>query len=118
MSLFFIETPTFTQRVTRLGLEEELRALQNELRINPLAGRTDTGTGGLRKVRLGDGRRHKGKRSGARAHYLYLSMHDVIYLMFVYAKDEQSSLTAQQKRRLATIVAQIKAEWTSDRTTP
>jgi hypothetical protein len=68
--LIFVETGVFTKRVARLGLEEALRELQKELLQNPLGGDLDPGTGGLRKVRIPDPGRGKGKRGGARVHYL------------------------------------------------
>lgn len=111
MSVYFVETAVFTRRIVQLDLEDELRELQEALVDNPSRGRTDAGTGGLRKVRLSDSKRNKGKRSGARAHYLHLSAHGVIYLLFVYGKDDQESLTSQQKKQLAGIAERIKAEW-------
>ena len=72
MSLEFVETKVFTKRVAALGLEDQLRELQLELLANPEAGATDPGTGGLRKVRMADPTRGKGKRGGARVHYLLL----------------------------------------------
>lgn len=101
----------FTRRIAQLELEEELRELQLALAENPAKGRTDSGTGGLRKVRLSDAKRNKGKRSGARVHYLHLSAHAVIYLVFVYGKNEQDSLTPKQKRRVAEVAERIRAEW-------
>ncbi|MGH7649257.1 MAG: hypothetical protein ACREND_14160 [Gemmatimonadaceae bacterium] len=95
----------------QLGLEDELQDLQSALLADPSAGDTDPGTGGLRKVRLRAAARHKGKRGGARAHYLYLAAHGVIYLLFVYGKDEQSTLSRDQKKRLAAVVHSIKQEW-------
>lgn len=111
MSLYFIETVAFTRRLNALGLDPELKALQELLVANPLAGATDAGTGGLRKVRVPDARRGKGKRSGARVHYLYLAAHDVIYLVFVYGKDDQDKLTAAQKKQLRGVADAIKREW-------
>ena len=111
MHLYFIETNVFTKRVIRLGLENELHDLQGELLANPAAGDTDAGTGGLRKIRMRATRRAKGKRGGARAHYLYLAAHGVIYLLFVYGKDEQSTLSRDQKRQLRAMVESIKREW-------
>ena len=70
----------------------------------------DPGTGGLRKIRLGDPTRGKGKRGGARAHYLWLRHRSVIYLLYVYSKNEASRLTAEQKRQLREIVTLIKQE--------
>lgn len=61
------------------------------------------------KIRLGDPTRGKGKRGGARVHYLRLPHRGRIYLMFVYGKNEASTLAADQKKKLRAIVAQIKA---------
>jgi hypothetical protein len=107
--LTFVETNVFTKRLSALGLEESLRRLQIELLENPEAGDVEPGTAGLRKIRLGDPSRGKGKRGGARVHYLWLPHRGRIYLMFVYGKNETSALTADQKKKLKEIVAQIKA---------
>ena len=85
--------------------------MQNELLANPLTGDTDPGTGGLRKIRMRATARQKGKRGGARVHYLYLAAHGVIYLLYVYGKDERSALTADQKKQLKRAVEHIKSEW-------
>jgi len=113
LHLYFIETNVFTKRVIQLGLENELHDLQGELLANPTAGDTDAGTGGLRKIRMRATRRAKGKRGGARVHYLYLAAHGVIYLLFVYGKDEQSTLSRDQKRQLKAMVESIKREWSA-----
>jgi hypothetical protein len=104
----FVETTAFTKRLAALGLEESLRELQLALLENPEAGDVEPGTGGLRKVRLSDPARGKGKRGGARVHYLWLAHKSVIYLLFVYTKNEVSTLTADQKRQLREIVTLIK----------
>jgi hypothetical protein len=38
MRLWFVETQTFTKRIERLGPDQDLRALQEELLGNPEAG--------------------------------------------------------------------------------
>lgn len=106
----FVEAATFTLRITRLGLEEDLRALQIELIEKPDRGKLDSNTGGLRKIRLADSARSKGKRGGARAHYLWLPDLKRIYFVFVYGKDEQDSLTASQKKLLKQVVERIRRE--------
>lgn len=111
MAVYFIETKVFSKRIVALGLEEQLRDLQNESRADPDAGATDSGTGGLRKARMRDPGRHKGKRGGARVHYLHLAAHSVVYLLFVYGKDDQEKLTARQKQELKAVVEAIKREW-------
>jgi hypothetical protein len=107
--LIFVETVVFTKRILALGLEESLRGLQLQLLDNPEAGDVEPGTAGLRKVRLADPTRGKGKRGGARVHYLWLPHRSRIYLMFVYGKNEASTLTPHQKKKLRDVVAQIKA---------
>ncbi len=107
--LTFVETTAFTRRLAALGLEDSLRGLQLQLLDNPEAGDIEPGTAGLRKVRMGDPTRGKGKRGGARVHYLWLPHRGRIYLMFVYGKNESSTLTADQKKKLREIVVQIKA---------
>lgn len=111
MTLYFVESRVFSRRVRGLGLEEQLQKLQDTLLANPTAGRTDAGTGGLRKVRMPDPDRYKGKRGGARVHYLYLARHEVVYLLFVYRKGEQERLTPRQKKELKAAVDVIKSEW-------
>ncbi len=106
--LTFVATSVFTKRISALGLEESLRGLQLELLENPDAGDVEPGTSGLRKVRLGDPARGKGKRGGARVHYLWLPHRGVIYLIYLYGKNEMSSLTPEQKNQLREVVVQIK----------
>jgi hypothetical protein len=111
--LTFVETQAFTRRITSLGLEGALRDLQIMLLNQPDAGDLDPGTGGLRKVRIPDPTRGKGKRSGARVHYLWLPNAAVVYLLFVYTKEEASTLSLSEKRQLRGVVEAIKREWSS-----
>ena len=106
--LTFVETTVFTRRISALGLEDSLRGLQLELLEHPEAGDVEPATAGLRKVRLGNPTRGKGKRGGARVHYLWLRDRGRIYLMYVYGKNEASGLTPEQKKQLREIVLQIK----------
>lgn len=106
----FVESPAFTSRIARMGLENDLRSLQLALIENPERGALDPHTGGLRKIRLSDSSRSKGKRGGARAHYLWLPHVSRIYLLFVYGKGEQDSLTPEQKQTLKKVVQKIRRE--------
>jgi hypothetical protein len=110
MDVEFVETAVFSRRIEALQLEEDLRSLQLELLANPEAGKLDPGTGGLRKIRMSSQSRGKGKRSGARAHYLLLKGVRRVYLVFVYAKDEIDTLSPAQKRALRAVVEGIKKE--------
>lgn|SRR5574341_1674897 len=109
-AITFVESQVFTRRVVTMGLEEALRRLQVELAANPLAGRLDPGTAGLRKIRLADEAHGRGKRGGARVHYLWIPARQVVYLLFVYAKAETQTLSPAQKKALAEVVHAIKRE--------
>src|SRR5437660_10341184 len=108
MNIMFVETKVFTKRVTSMGLEAGIKDLQEDLLDNPEAGRLDQGTGGLRKVRMPDRGRGQGKRGGARVHYLWLPDRGLVYLLFVYGKDEADTLTPDQKKALRAVVIAIK----------
>lgn len=111
----FVETNVFTRRIVSLGLEAPLRELHMQLLRDPQAGALDPGSGGLRKVRIGDPERGKGKRSGARVHYLWLPAASLIYMIYVYSKDETDSLSPAQKKQLRALVEAIKREWSERR---
>lgn len=70
----------------------------------------EVGTGGLRKVRMRLRGSGKGKSSGARVHYVYVRDRELIYLLFVYAKAEQSVLSEQQKKMLRPVIERLKSE--------
>ena len=106
----FVETAVFTSRISRLGLEDALRDLQLSINANPRVGAVDAGTGGLLKVRMADPGRGKGKRGGARVHYLHVPQRNRVYLVFVYSKDEHEALSPEQKRRLRPLVEALKQE--------
>ena len=105
----FVEASTFTKRLVRLVDDESYRELQNELAENPEKGKLIQRTGGLRKVRMAA--RGKGKSGGARVIYLYLAMHGVIYMVYVYDKGEAEDLTPAQKQELKAIAEAIKKEY-------
>ncbi len=111
VNLHFIETKVFTQRLQELELESVVHSVQAELSANPMVGALDANTGGLRKMRVSDPSRGKGKRGGARVHYLYLPDNAVVYLLFVYSKDEFAALNAAQKKALKKVVDAIRMEW-------
>lgn len=117
MDVAFVETLLFTRRIVDLGLDEALRNLQERLAENPELGDLDPGTGGLRKGRMPDPTRGKGTRGGARVLYLHVPHVSLIYLVYVYTKGEDDTLTRAQKRALAAVVRQIKAEYQKHRGT-
>ena len=105
----FVEAAGFTRRVREWELDAPLRLLQLTLVEHPTGGDVDPGTGGLRKIRLADPLRQQGKRGGIRVHYLWVGHRQRIYLLCMYRKGEQASLTKDQKAALREVVRKIKA---------
>lgn len=106
----FVEMDVFTRKVVGLELEQDLWKLQARLRKDPRAGDVDPGTCGLRKIRMADSSHGRGKRGGARVHYFYHPARDIIYLMWVYTKAEQGTLSPDQKRALCRWVRSLGAD--------
>jgi len=101
MSLTFIETSVFTKRVKELMSDDNYRCLQAALINDPEFGDLIKGSGGLRKVRWGN--EQKGKSGGVRVIY-YLKLSDgKIFMLYVYAKNEQEDLTREQLKILANL---------------
>ncbi len=96
MNKTFVKTREFTQLVKNYLSDDALSDFQRELLNDPEAGSVMPGCGGLRKMRVADPRRGKGKRGGVRVIYLHVAEADVIFLMDMYGKDEQEDLTADQ----------------------
>jgi hypothetical protein len=106
VQLTFIEARGFTERLRALVDDEAYRAFQNELQLNPEKGDLIKGAGGVRKVRMR--LPGQGKSGGARAIYLYLENHAVLYFLILYTKKEQADLTSEQKKVICGIVDEIK----------
>lgn len=77
---------------------------------NPETGSTVSGLGGVRKMRVADYSRGKGKRGGLRVLYLDLPAKETTYLLFVYGKDESDDLNPNQKKAVRSLVGQLKKE--------
>lgn len=105
----FKEVPSFTAKWKALGLtDEDLGTLENILLKDPKTGDTISGTGGLRKIRIPMD--NIGKRSGGRVIYVDIEIKECIYLLNVYAKNEQIDLTEKEKRMLKRLVEVLKEE--------
>ena len=98
----FVETPVFTQRLRGALGDEDHRALQVALVLRPEQGALIPGGGGLRKLRWGAAGR--GKRGGLRVIYFWAPREATVYMLYLYAKNEQGDLTPAQVRVLARLV--------------
>ena len=110
MKLTFIELTFFEKYRADYLNDEEYRALQSRLLDNPTVGDVIQGTGGLRKIRIADNRRHKGKRGGARVIYYHYVAEERIYFLTIYGKDVKDDLTQQERDILAEMARAIKGK--------
>jgi hypothetical protein len=81
-----------------------LSALESVLVDNPDAGDVMAGTGGVRKVRFAPPSRHTGKSGAFRVAYAYFRLGQTVYLLTIFAKNEQENFTAAQKAKFKTLM--------------
>jgi hypothetical protein len=110
MNKTFMETTEFTEWVEAYLSDDAVSDLQRELLNDPDAGSVIQGCGGLRKVRVADPKRGKGKRGGARVIYLHLEDLNQIHLVTVYGKDQKDDLSADDKKLYRQLVRTLKDE--------
>lgn len=102
-----VETKPFSRRADVVLRPDERLDLIAYLAANPLAGDVIPGTGGIRKLRWGA--KGKGKSGGARVIYYTYDESHPIFALLIYGKGEADNLTAEEKRTLSRIAAEIKA---------
>ena len=95
-----VEAPAFTRYLHDYLSEEQYRALQLELVLNPEAGDVMPGAGGFRKMRWADPARGKGRRGGLRVIFYYFERDQQIWLMTLYGKNEAEDLSPAEKKAL------------------
>lgn len=108
MKRTFFQTNIFSRKIDSRGGDYLLRRIEEEIMKNPETGAIVAGTGGVRKLRIEDLERSKGKRGGYRVLYLDLPDCEETFLITFYGKDEADNLSAEGKRLISKIVANIK----------
>lgn len=105
----FIYTPTFDKRWERLKLSDtDLRELEQLLLEDPERGDTETGTGGIKKMRFAPSRSNQGKSGSYRVVYLNIPVTDRTICILIFTKSEQASLSKEEKNELKKLSSQLK----------
>jgi len=95
----FIETSLFTRIIYDYLREDEYLGLQVYLLNHPESGKIIRGSGGVRKIRWSTS--GKGKSGGIRVIYYWKVSNDEIWLLTVYAKNEQETITGHILKKIA-----------------
>jgi hypothetical protein len=109
----FIESVPFTRKLHRSAGEtpdDLLKAIQDHLQKKPDRGSMIPGLGGVRKARVANPERGKGKRGGYRYLYLYLEKRRHIHLLVLLDKNEQEDLSEEQRKQVRQWAAQVRKE--------
>lgn len=91
------ESPTFQRQADKLWSEDERLTFIAWIAANPLAGDVIPGAEGARKVRWS--RAGMGKQGGSRVIYFNIDERGVVYLVAVYAKADQDTITTTDIRK-------------------
>jgi hypothetical protein len=100
----FVETTVFTRRLRDVLTDNQYQRLQEALLRRPLQGSVIEGTSGIRKLRWAQ--QGRGKRGSLRVIYYWHSKRETFLMLFLYSKNEQGDLTAEQRRLFAQVVRQ------------
>ncbi len=103
-----IRTRNYAKRARKLLKETEMQAAEDEIAEAPEAWPVIASTGGVRKARAARGA--SGKSGGVRIIYYYLVVDEQIYLLDIYAKNEQENITEASKKVLRETVKILKGE--------
>lgn len=106
-----IQTKDFEKTVEELIAgrklkKEDFEDFKKSLAENPEQGDMIAGTGGIQKVRLKSAT--KGKSGGFRVCYLYIENRLILFLLFIYSKNEQENLSQSEKVELKKLADAIK----------
>jgi hypothetical protein len=96
------ELPAYRSFAEKHLSDDERQAIIDYLAEHPKSGDVMRGTGGVRKLRWGKGGR--GKSGGVRVIYYFHDERLPLYLLTLFAKNEQANLTAKERNMLATLV--------------
>jgi len=101
----FLQMATFTKAWEHYALADEaLKALEDEILLNPNAGKVIQGTGGLRKMRFAAPGSQHGKSGGFRVCYVDFTEFGFIFLVSIYTHNEKDNLSPAEKRAAAAFI--------------
>ena len=108
MTRTFVMTREFDKNWKSMGLtDDDLKALQEELILNPTKGDPMQGTGGLRKIRIAF--ENRGKSGSGRVCYVDFAVYEKIYLITAYPKNEKENISKSERNAIAAMIRQLES---------
>ena len=101
-----VRTRVYAKRIAKLLSDKKIIVAEHEIIEDPLKFPIISGTGGVRKARAARG--NSGKSGGVRIIFYYMADDGLIYMLDVYAKNEQDNITEAEKKILREIVRELK----------
>lgn len=111
MDRLFVYSPLVEEVLAEFANQDALaKQIEDEILKNPEAGNLVQGTSGIRKMRLADPGRNKGKRGGLRVFFLNLPDKERTHLIYLLRKGEANDISPDEKQVLKELVTRIKKE--------
>ena len=111
MRRVFVYAPLIHRQIAEFDDSETIsRRIENEILNSPEVGDIVPGTGGVRKFRLADESRGKGKRGGIRVLYLDLPHVEKTHLLFLLRKGDADDIATDEKKMIRNLVMVLKKE--------
>jgi hypothetical protein len=108
MTRTFVELPIFRSRWKDMGLDDDLKRLQEELLADPKTGAVMIGTGGVRKMRFAF--EHTGKSGSVRIIYVDFAVYEKIFLITAYPKSEKDNLSMSERNEIKQMIHTLKRQ--------
>lgn len=106
MTRTFIQTDEFYNNWQELGFtEDDLIRLEIEIMRDPKKAPVIPGTGSLRKMRFA--MKDKGKSGSARVCYVDFVVHETIYLITAYGKNEKENLSKAECNAIKKLISSL-----------
>jgi hypothetical protein len=106
----FVETDSFRDNREHFLPDPDYARLQVVLMTDPDSGDVIPGCGGLRKYRISDPLRSRGKRGGARLIYLHVPEAACFLMIDIYGKGQKLDMTQREKNVLSQLAEVFKRE--------
>ena len=114
MTRIFVEIPSFRKEWKAMGLDDDdLRRLQEELLADPKVGKVMRETGGVRKMRFAF--EQQGKSGSVRVIYVDFEVHEKLYLLTAYPKNEKDNLSKAERNTLKQLAGILKQQLDENR---